>query len=61
MSKEEKLTGIVFLLVSLLWIFGGLLPETLHITDTIIAMFGAVLLFLIPAKMLKADYWYGTI
>ena len=53
MSKEEKLTGIVFLLVSLLWIFGGLLPETLHITDTIIAMFGAVLLFLIPAKNAK--------
>ncbi|WP_353423415.1 DASS family sodium-coupled anion symporter [Staphylococcus xylosus] len=53
MSKEEKLTGIVFLFVSLLWIFGGLLPGSLHITDTSIAMFGAVLLFLIPAKSKK--------
>ncbi|WP_436938585.1 SLC13 family permease [Staphylococcus xylosus] len=53
MSKEEKLTGIVFLFVSLLWIFGGLPPGSLHITDTSIAMFGAVLLFLIPAKSKK--------
>lgn len=53
MSKEEKLTGVVFLFVSLLWIFGGLLPGSLHITDTNIAMFGAVLLFLIPAKSKK--------
>ncbi|WP_436854366.1 SLC13 family permease [Staphylococcus caeli] len=53
MSKEEKLTGLVFLFVSLLWVFGGLLPESLHVTDTMIAMGGAVILFLIPAKSKK--------
>ncbi|MFQ3872259.1 SLC13 family permease [Staphylococcus sp. Mo2-1] len=50
MSLEEKLTGIVFLFVSILWIGGGLLPASLNLSDTVIAMLGAVLLFLIPAK-----------
>ncbi len=46
MSIEEKLTGLVFLLVSILWMAGNVLPDSLHITDTTIAMFGAVLLVL---------------
>ncbi|RIP37174.1 DASS family sodium-coupled anion symporter [Staphylococcus gallinarum] len=50
MSREEKLTGIVFSLVSLLWIFGGLIPDSIHVSDTVIAILGAVLLFLIPSK-----------
>lgn len=53
MSNEEKLTGMVFLFVSLLWIGGNLLPEVLHLSDTVIAILGAVLLFLIPAKSKK--------
>ncbi|MDH9160735.1 anion transporter [Staphylococcus succinus] len=53
MSNEEKLTGMVFLFVSLLWIGGNLLPEALHLSDTVIAILGAVLLFLIPAKSKK--------
>lgn len=53
MRNEEKLTGIVFLFVSLLWIGGNLLPEALHLSDTVIAILGAVLLFLIPAKSKK--------
>ena len=53
MSNEEKLTGMVFLFVSLLWIGGNLLPEALHLSDTVIAILGAVLLFLIPAKSEK--------
>lgn len=53
MSNEEKLTGRVFLFVSLLWIGGNLLPEALHLSDTVIAILGAVLLFLIPAKSKK--------
>src|SRR5699024_10490487 len=50
MSLEEKLTGVVFLFVSVLWISGSLLPASLHLSDTIISMTGAVLLFLIPAN-----------
>mgnify|MGYP001941594214 FL=1 len=53
MSLEEKLTGVVFLFVSVLWISGSLLPASLHLSDTIISMTGAVLLFLIPAKSHK--------
>lgn len=52
MSYEEKLVAIVFLLTALAWILRSfviqkLLPE---IDDTIIAIFFAVVLFLIPTK-----------
>src|SRR5699024_9547545 len=50
MSLEEKLTGIVLLFVSILWICGSLLPYSLHLSDPVIAMIGALLLFLIPSK-----------
>ncbi|MFY2828640.1 SLC13 family permease [Staphylococcus arlettae] len=50
MSYEEKLTGLVFLIVSVLWISSSALPASLHLSDTVIAMIGAVLLFLIPAR-----------
>ncbi|HLR19445.1 MAG TPA: DASS family sodium-coupled anion symporter [Staphylococcus sp.] len=50
MSPEEKSTGIIFLFVSILWIGGGLLPASLNLSDTVIAMLGAILLFLIPAR-----------
>lgn len=53
MSIEEKLTGIVFLFVSILWISSSILPASLHLSDTVISMSGAVLLFLIPAKSKK--------
>lgn len=53
MSREEKLTGSVFLLVSLLWIFGCLIPDSIHVSDTVIAILGAVLLFLIPSTKHK--------
>ena len=50
MSYEEKLTGLVFLIVSVLWISSSALPASLHLSDTVIAMIGAVLLFLIPSR-----------
>src|SRR5699024_7797224 len=53
MRLDENLIGIVLLFASVLWIGGGLLPTSLHLSDTVIAMTGAVLLFLIPAKTHK--------
>lgn len=52
MSSSEKRVLIVFLLVASLWLFRGLLPiPYLHekISDTTIAIAGAIALFLIPA------------
>jgi sodium-dependent dicarboxylate transporter 2/3/5 len=50
-SREEKRTGVVFLLVALAWIFRGLVPLEIFrlVQDSTIAIIGAVLLFLIPS------------
>ncbi|MCY8088851.1 DASS family sodium-coupled anion symporter [Bacillus sonorensis] len=47
MTREEKSVLAVFLLTAFLWMFKFLLPFA--ITDTSIAILGAVLLFLIPS------------
>ncbi|MCY8549858.1 SLC13 family permease [Bacillus haynesii] len=47
MTREEKSVFTVFLLTACLWMFKFILP--FQISDTSIAIFGAVLLFLIPS------------
>ncbi|MEC4203009.1 MULTISPECIES: SLC13 family permease [Bacillus] len=47
MTREEKSVFAVFLLTACLWMFKFILP--FQISDTSIAIFGAVLLFLIPS------------
>ncbi len=48
MSTEEKWVGMVFLVTAFLWMFKFILPFA--VSDTAIAIFGALLLFLIPSK-----------
>jgi solute carrier family 13 (sodium-dependent dicarboxylate transporter), member 2/3/5 len=50
-SYEEKMVAGVFFLTGLLWVFGGLLPWSIN--DSMIGIFGALLLFFIPAKNKK--------
>ncbi|MFS0750926.1 SLC13 family permease [Oceanobacillus sp. 1P07AA] len=52
MSYEEKVVLTVFLLTALAWITRSLLLEKFipGIDDTLIALFGAIVLFLIPSK-----------
>lgn len=50
MSPAERRVSIVAGLVAILWVARGLVPDMLPgLSDTGIAMFGAVILFLIPA------------
>ena len=51
MSGNEIKVALVFALVALLWIFRPLLGNTIPgLSDTGIAMFGALLMFLVPAN-----------
>jgi len=52
MSIEEKRVFVVFLLVAFSWIFRGMidLPLLEKINDSVIAIAGAILLFLVPAS-----------
>ena len=51
-SYEEKLVGLVFGLTALAWVSRSFLLQSIipSIDDTIIAMIGAVIIFLIPTK-----------
>ena len=51
-SYEEKLVGLVFGLTALAWVSRSFLLQSIipSIDDTIIAMIGAILIFLIPTK-----------
>lgn len=49
-SYEEKAVLVIFCAVALSWIFSGLIPEDLRPSDPSIAVIGAVLMFVIPAK-----------
>ncbi len=55
MRYEEKMVLVVFALTAIAWISRSFLLKKFipEIDDTIIAMFGAILLFLIPAKSRK--------
>lgn len=50
-SREEKMVGSVFLLTATLWIVRPLLETYIpNISDTGIAIFGAVMMFLLPVR-----------
>jgi len=51
-SYEEKLVGLVFGLTALAWVSRSFLLQSIipSIDDTIIAMIGAIIIFLIPTK-----------
>lgn len=58
MKQEEILVAIIFGAVAFAWIFRTLLlkPYFPNISDTTIALIGAVSLFLIPSKELKGEF-----
>ena len=57
MSQPEKMVGGVFILVALLWITRPLMePLIPGISDASIAIFGAILLFLIPVDLKKGRF-----
>ncbi|MGD8619729.1 MAG: SLC13 family permease, partial [Gammaproteobacteria bacterium] len=58
MSRAEKGVAAVFSLVALLWIVRGFYkPEVLHmVTDSTIAIAGALLLFLIPVNLARREF-----
>ncbi len=59
LGRGEKIVATVFTLTALAWIFRPLLVDAmpgLGLTDTVIAMTGAVLLFAIPVDWRKRDF-----
>ncbi|MCC5935532.1 MAG: DASS family sodium-coupled anion symporter [Balneolales bacterium] len=57
MSRGEKMVGVVFLMIASLWIFRPLLePYIPNISDTGIAIFGAVLMFLLPVNFRSFEF-----
>ena len=54
MSYEEKAVLTIFSITGFLWLSTGFLPEnwleTLNLSDTTISIFGAVAMFLVPAR-----------
>lgn len=60
MTRAEKMVGTVFLLTASLWIFRPLLePYIPNISDTGIAIFGAILMFLLPEDFKKGSFVIG--
>jgi len=60
MNKGERYTAIVFAVTALCWIFikpvSGLFPDPSMVTDSAVAMMGALLLFLIPIDLKKNSF-----
>ncbi|HHJ80103.1 MAG TPA: DASS family sodium-coupled anion symporter, partial [Candidatus Tenderia electrophaga] len=58
MSKPEQRVLAVFLLVVAAWLFRGLLPFAAlkDVTDSAVAILGALLLFMIPADLKKGQF-----
>jgi solute carrier family 13 (sodium-dependent dicarboxylate transporter), member 2/3/5 len=57
MSRPEKMVAIVFIMTATLWITRPLLePYIPNISDTGIAIFGAVLMFLLPVNFKKMRF-----
>ena len=57
MTRAEKLVSCVFVTVAGLWITRPLLEEIIpNISDTGIAIFGAVLMFLLPANFRRLEF-----
>jgi sodium-dependent dicarboxylate transporter 2/3/5 len=57
MSVAEKRTGIIFLFTAFLWIFKDLINATglIKLDDTMIALTGASLLFVVPSGKKESD------
>jgi solute carrier family 13 (sodium-dependent dicarboxylate transporter), member 2/3/5 len=57
MSGPEKMVAVVFVTVAIMWITRPLLEDFIpNISDTGIAIFGAVLMFLLPVNFKKMDF-----
>jgi len=58
MSKQERRVLAVFLFVVAAWLFRGLLPIDVlkDVTDSAVAMLGALLLFVIPAGLKRGEF-----
>ena len=57
MKLPEKMVSFVFILVATLWITRPLLENVIpNISDTGIAIFGAILIFLLPANFKKMEF-----
>jgi sodium-dependent dicarboxylate transporter 2/3/5 len=60
MSREEKMVGIVFTMTAMLWVTRPLLePYIPNISDTGIAIFAAVVMFLLPVDFKKGKFVLG--
>ena len=57
MSGPEKMVAVVFVTVAIMWITRPLLEDFIpNISDTGIAIFGAVMMFLLPVNFKKMDF-----
>lgn len=57
MSRAEKMVGAVFLLTAVLWVIRPLLEGALPgLSDASIAVFGALLLFLLPVRLSEGEF-----
>ncbi len=57
MTKSEKMVAVVFAMTATLWVVRPLLePYVPNISDTGIAIFGAVLMFLLPVDFSKGEF-----
>ncbi len=57
MSKAEKMVAVVFGMTALLWVTRPLLePYVPNISDTGIAIFGAVIMFLLPVNFKEGEF-----
>lgn len=60
MSKQERIVATVFTLTAFLWVTQQKIVEyLLQLSDTVIAIFGALLLFLIPVNFKKGLFVLG--
>lgn len=60
MSKQERIVATVFTLTAFLWVTQQKIVEYLpQLSDTVIAIFGALLLFLIPVNFKKGLFVLG--
>ena len=65
MSRGEKLVATVFVMTAFLWIFRPILQKFsgLDISDSAIAIFGAIMLFVLPVDLKKGQFvmhWSDT-
>jgi di/tricarboxylate transporter len=60
MSVRERIVAVVFTMTAILWIIQQQLVQIMpELSDTVIAIFGALLLFMIPVDFKKGDFVLG--